>query len=255
MTVKKWSLLLAAGAALSLATIYHIAWRSLAHACDGHLDNSLPVYTYQQAASTHGGYRSSTVSSGFETYVHDYDEYDLHLMATEPTRAIGRAGDGCILVFSIDGMNPASHVAVVQRDSGSDSYQVFRNRNVPALDWRSASFRQMELTPQRGARKQTSDVGLIEDVVRAMRDGTPAPHPSQMVNGHIAVPSGFRGWALAMFSDPLPGIKVGLGVYMDGAGVTYLTEKFEVEMVNREPVIDVRWVQASPLFSDWVRTP
>lgn len=61
------------------------------------VDSSLTVYTFQQTASTHPGYRRITITAGTTVYVKDYDEYALQPANNGPTHAIGRTPVGGVL--------------------------------------------------------------------------------------------------------------------------------------------------------------
>src|SRR4051812_9944445 len=96
MTRKKWFILfvvaLVSGlmvAALILGFILgFFAGRKAA--TDGGL--GLPLYTTEQSASTHPGYRHTTMTCGDEVYVNDYEEACLQLAYADPQTFIGHIG-------------------------------------------------------------------------------------------------------------------------------------------------------------------
>ena len=105
----------------------------------------LPGSRTAQTASSHPGYLRTTLTSGSGMYVNDYEEYGLQLMSPEPTPVIGRRDFGNGKVCAIPGQPTIAYVAA---DVGSEmpAYKVFRNGNQPPFDWRSAKFREMQIT-------------------------------------------------------------------------------------------------------------
>src|ERR1039458_2374857 len=173
------------------------------------VDGWMPVYSIEETASARPVSLRTTVDSGTSVFVSDYDEYALQLQDVEPKNAIGRGPIGGRMVYTIPGQKPTDYIAV---DEGSEmpAYAVYRNSQLPPFDWRHAKFQAMEYTAQMGpaAHKRTTDPALIEEVVSAMRDGTPIPS-SSLVAGSVSNLNGV--W---LNSDQLPGIIYNPKVYL-----------------------------------------
>jgi hypothetical protein len=245
MTKKKWLIVAVLGMALCLMAV--VAVGILLFVMQGGLfvDRSLPVYTTEQVASVHSGYRRTTVSFGGAVYVSDYEEYSLRLIDPEPTHMVGLAAFGGGKICSIPGQNPAAYLAV---DCGSEmpAYEVFRNIQQPPFDWRNATFQKLQLAMLTGpaANKTTTDAGVIEDVLRTLKEGALTTAPSAWVTNTYGV------W---LFSDQLPGLVFSPSIYIDQTGTVYLAENFTSD--NSTPLkVQARWVHASPLFTKWTQT-
>ncbi len=137
--------------------------------------NSLPVYTIDQTDSSHAGYRRTTISSGGNVFVHDFEESSLQLANRDPRTVVGRTPFGGGGICEIEGQSPAAWLAV---DMGSEmpAFEVFRAERQPPFDWRRVTFQKMQLDMLKGpaANRITTDPTVIEDVVRTLRDGAPA---------------------------------------------------------------------------------
>ena len=212
-------------------------------------NRSLPVYVHDQTDSTHPWHRRSTATCGPAVYVNDFEESAL-LMQHSPTNAIGRAPIGNALVCSIEGQSPQDYIAV---DCGSEmpAFEVFRNTQRPAFDYRHAKFQALEYTGiiGRTEHKRAADPALITEVVRTLSAGTPAPTelPASMASTNIT--------GLYLFSDELPGRIFCPRVYRGAAGAIYLAECMGSEFTNRTVQFHARWIPAGPLLTQWLQTP
>jgi len=233
----------------------------LGTACGTSLDPSLPVYRSEQIDSTHPGHRRTTMSTATASYVNDFEEHSLQLRISDPKQVVGRSPMGAGNIFAIPGQDPSAYLAV---DAGSEmpAYEVFRNANHPPFDWRPATFQTMRSAAPVGpaANKETTDPAVIDDVVRALRDGTPAsppvtapPMPLTPPMMHDASPPGVYG--VLLFSDQLPGLIFRPSFYLDASGQVYLTDDLRVTMTSKEQSFEATWIPAGPLFTRWVQTP
>jgi hypothetical protein len=253
MSKKKWFFVIALGMAvcvtLTMAVVLIVWFIGMGNLG---VDRSLPVYTAEQVDSTHPGYRRTTVTSGTNVYVRDYDEQRLQLQNFDPTNAIGRTPYGGANIYSISGQPPTAYIAV---DDGSEmpAYEVFRNSHWPPFDWRHAKFQAMEYTGiiGRTEHKRTTDPALIEDVVHTLREGTPVSSPPLVVvSGTIS-----NLYGVLLVSDQLPGLVFSPFVYKDPAGPAYLVDGIVAENAGPNQSIQARWIPASPLFTQWLQTP
>src|SRR3954468_19873484 len=166
MLKKKWLLVAVGATGLGLMAVVLVLLWLVVSFFAGHVtaavENSLPFSQTQQTASAHPGYRRTTLTSGSETYVNDFEEYGLQLINPEPTQVIGRRGFGKI--FAIPGQPATAYVAV---DVGSEmpAYEVFRNSKQPAFDWSSAKFREMQITRPNGTVLRSSDPEMLAALV------------------------------------------------------------------------------------------
>jgi hypothetical protein len=249
MSKRKWLILIALGAAVCVTVVSMLVIWVVLFGTQG-VNPLLPVYAHDQTSSTHPGYRRSTITSGASVYVNDYEEYALQLENREPTDAVGRSPFGGGKICSIPGQKPTDYVAA---DVGSEmpAYEVFRNTQIPAFDWRHATFQKMEFATDHGpaAHKQTNDPALIEDVLRTLREGTPIPSPI-LVTG-----SSTNLHAVHMSSDQLPGLIFCPAVYTDPSGPVYLAESYVTEGAFSNQSIRAQWIPASPQFTKWTQTP
>ena len=247
MTKKKWLVVVALAlvAAAGLVTVAVVIGLSVMP-----VGSSLPVYKFQQTASSHPGYRRTTIRSGTTVYVQDYDEYALRLAYPEPTNAIGRTQFGGGKVCAIPGQKPAAYVAV---DCGSEmpAYEVFRNSRQPPFDWRTLQFQslQFEGAIGRTEHKSTTEPAVIDDVLHTLRDGMPTTNslPASLGSPNIS--------GMHLVSDQLPGLIFCPEVYRDSTGAVYLAESMAVEFTNSTTSIHARWIPAGLLFTKWVQTP
>jgi hypothetical protein len=197
------------------------------------------VYTFlEQIPSSHNGYLRTSLSSGSEVYVNDYDEYSLLLENTNPTQVVGRTEYGGDTICAISGQKPTSYIVHV---GWMGPEGIYRNSQQPPFDWRNATFQKMQFVMPDGpaANKRTTDSALIEDVVTTLKQGTAATPPSQVPGSYNNI------YGLYMFSDQLPGLIFCVGVYMDKTGQVSLAENISSK----------KWIQAGPIFTKWVQTP
>jgi len=249
----KWLILTVAALGLGLAAAGLLGVGLFVHFLGPHetaTDPSLPVYTSDQTPSAHAGYLRTTLTCGNAIYVNDYDEYALQLINVEPTQAVGRTAFGDGKICAIPGQKPEAYLA---GDVGSEmpAYAVFRNRQLPPFDWRTATFREMEYTglSSAGVDKRTAEPTLIADVVRTLKEGTPvAPPPPE--SGSISNLAG-----LHLYSDQLPGLVYCPAAYLDKAGQVYLAENLAMEFTNLTTNVRARWIPAGSAFTRWVQTP
>ena len=251
MTTTKWVMLLIAlgmAVCVTMVAIVIIVW--FFGLGNVGVDGWLPVYSIEQTASVHPGFLRTTVTSGTSVFVSDYDEYALQLQDVEPKNAIGRGPIGGRMVYTIPGQKPTDYIAV---DEGSEmpAYAVYRNSQLPPFDWRHAKFQTMEYTAPMGpaAHKRTTDPALIEEVVSAMRDGTPIP-PSSLAAGSVS-----NLYGVWLNSDQLPGLIYFPKVYAEPSGPVYLSESVVMVSANAYQWTEARWVPAGPLFTKWLQTP
>jgi hypothetical protein len=240
------------GGIVRQATIACMALVGLSLCCDpGPGSGSLPVYSLDQTDSSRAGYRRTTITSAGMVFVHDYEEYSLHLANPDPTKVVGRSKFGNGKICAIEGQSPTAYLAA---DMGSEmpAYDVFRAERQPPFDWRQASFLKMRLDVPEGpaANKVTTDPEVIQDVVHSLRDGTPAAPftvESAVGTGHVHL--------LLLWSDQLPGLVFSPAVYFDPAGPVYLAESLvAVEFKGSNQSIRASWIPASAAFTQWSRT-
>src|SRR5262245_3680630 len=219
------------------------------------IDPSLPVYTAEQTDSKHPGYRRTTVSTQGAVYVNDFEEAALMLDNREPTEVVGRRQFGDGKVCAIEGQSPSAYLAV---DEGSEmpAYEVFRNVNQPPFAWRGAAFPKMRLAVVEGpaANKETTDAALIGDVLRTLRDGTPAIPPVVAPTMPVAGRA-VRVHGVLLFSDRLPGMMFRPLYYLTESGQVYLAENAVVNYRGSEQTVQAAWISAGPLFARWVQMP
>jgi hypothetical protein len=225
----------------------------LGTAC-GSMGSSLPVYTTEQTDSARPGYRRTTVSTAGASYVNDFEEQSLQLIETDPKLVVGRSQFGNGKICAIAGLDPSEYLSV---DVGSEmpAYEVFRNSRHPPFDWRHAAFQRMRLAMSEGpaANKETTDPMLIEDVLRTLRDGTPATPPVEppavTASGS---PAGVYG--VMLFSDQIPGLIFRPSCYIEKTGQVYLADSLLLTFTRTQQSVQARWIPASPLFAQWVQT-
>lgn len=245
MSKKKWLILVVLGAALcSITVVAAVIWLFVIQGGLS-MDPFLPVYTTEQVASVHSGYRRTILSSGGAVYVNDYDEYPLRLIDPYPSDIVGRSQFGGGKICAIPGQKPTAYLAA---DVGSEmpAYEVFRNSQQPPFDWRTTTFQKMQLAMLIGpaANKSTTEPALIEDVVRTLKEGIPT-------TALAVVATNVHG--VNLFCDQLPGLVYCPNVYIDERGAVYLTESIAIEDYKTLRV-QARWIPASPLFTNWAQT-
>src|SRR5450756_770377 len=179
MSKKKWLILLVLGLVSGLLVVALVLAMALGFFA-GHMEavsggSDLPVYTSEQSASVHPGYRHTTLTCGQDVFVNDYEEACLQPAFAEPQSFIGFMGSiGNARVGAIPGQPDTAYVVA---DCGSEmpAYEPFRNLKQPPFDWRTANFRQMTAAQHYkfGPVVTTTNAALMAEVVRVLRDGTP----------------------------------------------------------------------------------
>ena len=213
----------------------------------------LPFYTMgQQSPSTHPGYLHDTVAGGGEVYVHDYEEACLQLTVTEPQTVIGLMGSiNPAKVGAVPGQPVTAYIMV---DCGGEmpAYAPYRNVKQPPFDWRTASFRQVDFLPPGGSSnwRQSTNAALITEIVRVLHDGAPVELPGVPFTGMNTNLS-----ALKLTCDQLPGLLFCPSVYFNGNGTIYLAESETIDWTPKPAQLHARWIPASPLLTEWLKTP
>jgi hypothetical protein len=257
MTRKQWFILAAAGLALGLLGVALLLALALGFFA-GHdeataTDPNLPVYTSgPQTASSHAGYFHDTVTGGGEVYVHDYEEYCVQLIETEPQTVIGLMGSiSPAKVGAVPGQSNNAYIAV---DCGSEmpAYEPYRNIKQPPFDWRTATFRQMTAFRQYKfgpLATTTTNAALIAEVVRVLREGTPVelnPFPFSGATNLVTI---------NLTSDQLPGMLFCPALCYCGDGNIYLAESLMPDFSVTPPQVRARWIPASPMLTQWLKMP
>ncbi|MDR3401245.1 MAG: hypothetical protein P4L99_02010 [Chthoniobacter sp.] len=246
MTTKRGLIVIAAGGAVGLLGLgaLALAW-GFGFLGGGPL---LPLYQLVQTASSHPGYLRTTLTHGNDVYVNDFEEAALRTVDSEPRPAIGRMGIGVDNVRAIPGQPVTAYIA---EDAGSEmpAYEVFRNTRQAPFDWRTATFRAMTFPSPSGARASatTTDPALLAEVVRVLRDGTPAGLPAMSL-----ADSSKLGW-INMVSDSLPGLEFCPMVYTDATGTVYLAEGLMIDFKASPPQANARWIPVSPTLLQWLK--
>jgi hypothetical protein len=254
MTKKHWFILAAALLALGVigvALVLALALGFFAGHQEATADGSgLPVYTSEQSASSHAGYRHSTLTCGNDVFVNDYEESALQMMTSDPKPVIGRMAFGDGKICAIPGQPVTAYVA---GDCGSEmpAYVPYRNIKQPPFDWRTATFR--EMTAYRPDRRNpyltTTNAALLAEVVRNLRDGTSVELSGFPVNGVTNLTT------IKMTSDQLPGLLFCPSVYYYGNGTIYLAESLMMDATATPPQLHARWIPASPTLTQWLKSP
>jgi hypothetical protein len=236
MSKKKWLLLFAIAIVLGVMAVAVLFIGFFVLPMGRPADLLLPVYTMEQTDSSHPGYRRTTITSGTNVYVNDYEESALVVFGSDPTNAVGRTPVGGETFCTIPGRKPNTYL-VHEGEMGPEG--VYRNIQQPPFPWRTATFQKMEFAAPDGpaAHKQTTDPTLIADALTTLRDGKPTT-PSSYVPGSYT-----NTYGLYLYSDQLPGIIYCAGVYMDHTGPVYLSEN----------AASTQWIQASPRFANWAQ--
>jgi hypothetical protein len=223
--------------------------------CGTPADPTLPVYSTEQTDSAHAGYRRTTLSTSDAVYVNDYEEQALMLSGGDPKEAIGRSSFGPASVFAIPGQERTAYVAA---DVGSEmpAYEVYRHERQPPFDWRRATFRTMRLDMPDGpaANKETSDPAVIAEVVKTLRDGTPAATQPKAPPLYVPGTSGVVHHIL-MFSDEIPGLVFHPWLYIVGPDEVYLADNASITFSKTEQTVHAAWIAASLRLAAWMKTP
>jgi len=207
----------------------------------------LPVYTLDQTASTHAGFRRTTLARGNDIYVSDYEDAALRLVTSEPKPAIGRYVIGTGYVCAIPGQPTTAYIA---GDVGSEmpAYEPFRNIKKLPFDWRTATFRKMTASKQYkfGPLVTTTNAALMAEVVRVLREGTPVELNPFPFSGATNLTT------LNLTCDQLPGMLFcpALCYYSDGN--IYLAQSLMPDLSVTPPQVRARWIPASPLLTEWL---
>jgi len=205
-------------------------------------------YKLEQTASSHAGYKHTTLTHGNDVYVNDFEEAALRLTTSEPPTVIGRMGIGIDNVRAIPGQQVTAYVAC---DVGSEmpAYEPFRNLRQLAFDWRTARFRTMTFAWPAGNHPTvtTTNPELLAEVVRLLRDGTPVSLPA------ITLADASKLGFIRMDSDQLPGLLFCPPVYTDASGTIYLAESLMIDFTASPPQTQARWIPASPTLLEWLK--
>jgi hypothetical protein len=212
--------------------------------------SGLPVYTSEQSASSHAGYRHSTLTCGNDVFVNDYEESALQIMTSDPKPVIGRMAFGDGKICAIPGQPVTAYVA---GDCGSEmpAYVPYRNIKQPPFDWRTATFR--EMTAYRPDRRNpyltTTNAALLAEVVRNLRDGASVELSGFPFAGVTNLTT------IKMTSDQLPGLMFCPSVYYYGNGTIYLAESLMMDPTATPPQLHAHWIPASPMLTLWLKAP
>jgi len=254
MTKKQWFILAAALLALGaigVALVLALALGFFAGHQEATADGSgLPVYTSEQSASSHAGYRHSTLTCGSDVFVNDYEEAALQMMTSDPKPVIGRMAFGDGKICAIPGQPITAYVA---GDCGSEmpAYIPYRNIKQPPFDWRTATFR--EMTAYRPDRRNpyltTTNAALLAEVVRNLRDGASVELSDFPFAGVTNLDT------IKMTSDQLPGLMFCPSVYYYGNGTIYLAESLMMDPTATPPQLHAHWIPASPMLTQWLKSP
>jgi len=253
MSQKRWLLLLTALLALCLMGVALLVALALG-VFIGHEHATgegfgMPVYTSEQSASSHAGYRHSTLTCGNDVFVNDYEEACLQIATSEPKPVIGRLGSiGNATVCAIPGQPVTSYIA---GDCGSEmpAFEPYRNIKQPPFDWRTATFRTMTTwrQPNFDSPVTTTNAALIAEVVRVLRDGTPVDL------GAIPFGPNTNQTTVKLTCDQLPGLLFCPSVYYRGNGTIYLAESLTIDWTPKPPELNARWIPASPMLTEWLK--
>ena len=254
MTKKQWFILATVVVVIGLtclALVLALALGFFAGHQEATADGSgLPVYTSEQSASSHAGYRHSTLTCGNDVFVNDYEEAVLQMMTSDPKPVIGRMAFGDGKICAIPGQPITAYVA---GDCGSEmpAYIPYRNIKQPPFDWRTATFR--EMTAYRPDRRNpyltTTNAALLAEVVRNLRDGAAIELSDFPFAGVTNLDT------IKMTSDQLPGLMFCPSVYYYGNGTIYLAESLMMDPTATPPQLHARWIPASPMLTQWLKSP
>jgi hypothetical protein len=214
--------------------------------------HGLPFYLMgPQSPSAHPGYLHDTVSGGGEVYVHEYEEACLQLTLSEPSTVIGLMGAiNPAKVGAVPGQ-PATAYIMVDCGSEMPAYAPYRNLKQPPFDWRTATFREMTARQQYnyGPLLTTTNAALMAEVVRLLRDGTPVELNPFPFSGATNLTT------LTLTCDQLPGLLFCPALCYSGDGTIYLAESLMMDFTVTPPQVRARWIPASPLLTEWLKTP
>jgi len=256
MSKKKWFILIALGMGLGLlgvALLVVLVFGFLFGNGEATASaTGLPVYMMEQSASSHAGYRHSSLTRGDEIYVSDYEEGALQLANPEPSSVIGVQGPmGISKVCSIPGQPITAYIAV---DCGGEmpAFAPYRNIKQAPFDWRTATFREMSAYHMNGGGPYlpTTDAALLAEVVRTLRDGTPVELPD-----FSFADSATKLGAIKMTCDQLPGLLFCPVVFTDANGQIYLAESTMLDTASTPLQLHARWIAASPALTEWLKAP
>jgi hypothetical protein len=254
MSKKQWFILAAALLALGgigIALVLALALGFFA----GHEEAvgggpGLPVYASEQSASSHAGYRHSSLTCGNDVFVNDYEEAALQMTTSEPQPVIGRMAYGDGKVCALPGQPVTAYIAA---DCGGEmpAYEPYRNIQQPPFDWRTASFREMTawLPDPRHPYLTTTNTALMAEVVRVLRDGSPVELDA------IPFVTNTNLTTIKMTCDQLPGLLFCPSVYFRGNGTIYLAESMTMDWTPKPAELHARWIPASPMLVQWLKTP
>jgi hypothetical protein len=210
----------------------------------------LPVYSSNQIASKHPGYRRDTLTCGTNVFVHDYEEDCLQLMTTEPRPFIGRYSFGDGKICAVPGQPVTAYIA---GDVGSEmpAYVPYRNFNQPAFDWRTATFREMTAHRRVSLNQHitTTDAALLTEIVRNLRDDPPVVLPAFPFTGVTNLNS------INMTCDRLPGLVFSPQLYFATNGTIYIAESLMIDTTTASTKLTARWIPASPKLTQWLNSP
>jgi len=253
-TKTKWLLLITAvvGFGLALVTLgFALALGFFAgHEAATGDGLGLPFYITAQSASTHAGYFHDSLTGGGEVYVHDYEEACLQLTLTEPQTVIGLMGSiNPAKVGAVPGQ-PVTAYVMVDCDSEMPAYAPYRNIKQPTFNWRTATFREMTARKQYkfGPVVTTTNAALMAEVVRVLRDGTPVELNSFPFSGATNLTT------LNLTCDQLPGLLFCPPLCYYGDGNIYIAESLMLDATVTPPQVRARWIPASPLLTEWLKT-
>ena len=251
MPVKKRFIILIAAAVLCLAAAGVLAVGIGFFALGGSAATSgLRVYRIDQVASSHAGYRHSTMTSGDDVYVNDYEEAALQLANPEPTKVIALKGNfGTTKVCAIPGQPPTAYVA---GDDGSEmpAYVVYRHNGQPPFDWRTATFREMtfEAPGASNSGLKSTDPALLAEVVALLRNGTPVSLPGFPMADAASMHT------IRMASDQLPGMVFCPVLRTGPDGTLYLAESLMLDVTPTSAQFHANWIPVSPKLMQWLQS-
>ncbi len=209
----------------------------------------LRLYRIDQVASTHPGYRKSTMTSGDEVYVNDYEESGLQLVNPAPSTVIALKGNfGHSNVCSIPGQPVTAYVA---GDDGSEmeAFVVYRRSDHPPFDWRTAKFGEMTyLAPgMNNPGVKSVDPALIGEVLDLLRTGTPVSLPGISMADGASIPT------IRMACDQLPGMFFCPVVRTGPDGTVYLAESLMFDLAAKPAQFQGKWIPVSANVLHWLQ--
>ncbi len=180
MSKKKWLILIGLGVALCVVALVSIAFLVSVFLVVGAppINPLLPVYTIDQGASAHPGYRRTTATSGTNVYVSDFEEQMLQLQNYDPNHVIGRSPFGGGKICSIPGQPPTAYIAV---DEGSEMPGV---RGVPQQPTAAVRLAPRHVPVDGVYRANRPECAQTHD--RSGADRGRHPYPAGWNLGHLA---------------------------------------------------------------------